>query len=136
MVQVNYAHGIDMQQLFAQLAVDFLKGRQWWLRPDDERVLEQHNTEHRSASVTRERLLDALDLEQAAKQHWPAMTPTEVLLRIGFANPTNKQAKECASVLREFLGDHKRINGQNKWRVPLRQMSGSPKFSPTDIDKY
>ena len=47
------------------------------------------------------------------------MTPTELLILIGVNNPTNAQAKECAGVLRELLGESKRINGYNKWYVPV-----------------
>ena len=35
-IAINFEHGIDMQQLFAQLAVDLEKGEQWWLTPEEE----------------------------------------------------------------------------------------------------
>lgn len=120
---INYSHGIDMQQLFAQLAVEFHKGEPWWLSPAEENFLESQNKQHRTISAIRERLEDALDLELAYEPNLPAMTPTEFLQKIGIKNPSNAQSKECAAHFRELLGDSKRINGQNKWRIPLKEPS-------------
>ena len=116
--KINYTHGIDMQQLFAQIAIDFQNGEPWWLSPAEEKLLEAHNRAHRAISAVRERVLAALDLERPRDQWLPAMTPTELLREIGIKNPTNAQSKECAAILREHFGDSKRIKGQNKWRVP------------------
>lgn len=146
-VKVNYMHGIDMQQVFAQLAVDLEKGAQWWLTPEEEKLLEQQNKDHRAISVTRERVLESIDLEKASDQSLPAMTPTQLLQEIGIANPSTTQAKECAAVLRELYGEPKRINGQNKWRVPLKKQGNFPsldfpaasprsQINDDDDDKY
>ncbi|HMW40486.1 MAG TPA: VapE family protein [Saprospiraceae bacterium] len=120
LVKVNYQHGIDMQQLFAQLAVDFNRGEPWWLTSDEEKLLEIQNAGHRAISVIRDRVLDAVDLSKSKETNLPAMTPTQMLREIGISNPTNQQSKECAAVLRELFGESKRINGQNKWRVPIK----------------
>jgi putative DNA primase/helicase len=61
------------------------------------------------------------------------MTATQVLQSIDIKYPTNAQSKECAGILREFLGEHKRIHGINKWRVPFKKeewkSSNAPSFS-------
>ena len=125
-IEVNYEHAIDMQQLFAQLAVDFHLGKQWWLEQDEEKLLEIHNANHRAISVIRERILEAIDLERVGNHGLPAMTPIAVLNELGISNPSNAQCKECAAVLRELLGESKRINGGNKWRIPLRNNCHDP----------
>jgi hypothetical protein len=122
LTSINYKHCIDMQQVYAQLAVDFEKGGQWWLTSNEEDLLEMHNREHRSVSVIRERLIDILDLERGGKSGDQAMTPLEVLTDLGFDKPTNPQCKECGGILRELLGDPKRIQGQNKWRIPRKDI--------------
>ena len=61
----------------------------------------------------------AVDMNRAKDSNLSAMTATEVLIEIGIKYPTNTQSKECAAVLRELFGDSKRINGANKWRVPM-----------------
>lgn len=118
---INYQHGIDMQQLFAQLAVDFTNDVQWWLTREEEQLLELHNKEHRNVSAIRERVLEALDLSRIHDINLPAMTPTQLLQKLEIKSPTNAQSKECAGVLREFVGESKKIQGYNKWRIPFRK---------------
>jgi putative DNA primase/helicase len=124
-VKINYQHGIDMQQLFAQVAVDFKNGERWWLTQEEESSLEDFNKCHRAISAIQERIMSAIDLDRASDSNVKAMTPTALLMEIGIHQPTNTQCKEAAAVLRELFGDSKRINGQNKWRIPLRAHSFS-----------
>jgi predicted P-loop ATPase len=134
---INFKHSIDMQQVFAQLAVEFSEeNAQWWLSKPEEDLLEFHNRDHRNASVIREMLMDILDMEQKDRSGSPAMTPTEVLKLIGFDKPTNPQCKECGGILRELLGEPKKIHGTYKWRVPLKHKSTLllPKVSVNDSD--
>lgn len=132
--EINYNHGIDMQQLYAQLAADFDKGEQWWLTPDEEKLLDKSNMEHRKTSVIRERILEVLDIGQSNESGLSAMTPTQVLQNIGIQHPTNPQSKECAAVLREFLGESKKIQGQYKWRVPFKKSSLHPSININPAD--
>jgi len=118
---INYAHGIDMQQVFAQLATHLEDGMEWWLTPEEEGQLELHNKKHRAVSVIRERVIDALDLDRINESTLSAMTATQLLQSIDIKHPTNSQSKECASILRELLGESKRINGSNKWRIPFKK---------------
>lgn len=119
-IGVNFNHGIDMQQFFAQMAVEFHAGEQWWLTQAEEAMLEEQNKEHRSISVVHERILETVDTSRAGDANLPAMSPTELLVHSGIKYPSNSQCKECAAILREYFGESKRINGINKWRVPLR----------------
>ena len=118
---VNFKHGIDMQQVFAQMAVDYHRGEQWWLTREEEESLESMNKEHRSVSVIRERVLQAIDLERVSEEKLPAMSTIELMERAGIKSPTNSQCKECTGILREYLGASKKINGIQKWRIPLRE---------------
>jgi hypothetical protein len=130
--KVDYQHGINMQQLFAQLAVDFDKGAQWWLTPEEEQQLELHNKAHRAVSVIRERILNAIDQEATPDARTPAVTAIDLLLAIGVGFPTNAQCKECAGVLRELFGEPKKIRGNMVWRVPMRNRSQDSAFPDLD----
>lgn len=121
---IDHMHGIDMRQLFAQVACMYQAGEPWWLSQNEEQLLEQYNEGHRSVSALRERILAEIDLENKGAPNLPAMSASEVLREIGYDYPTNPQAKECASILRDLLGDSKKINGIQKWRIPLRQGEG------------
>lgn len=122
-IRIEFQHQVDMQQVFAQLAVDYEKGEQWWLTPEEEAELEAQNINHRMVSAVYERLLDAIDIDRAREDNLPAMTPIEVLHWIGIKNPTNIQCKECAAFLREHFDDSKRNRGRDTWRVPMKNES-------------
>lgn len=117
---LDFDHGIDMQQVFAQCAELLAEGHQWWLTSEEEAQLEAQNDRHRSFSVVRDRLAEILDIDGEGGGSLKTMTASEVLIEADFSNPTNSQAKECATYLREWFGDSKRINGRDKWRVAFR----------------
>lgn len=134
--RINFKHGIDMQQLYAQLAIDFEKGAQWWLTQEEELTLEQHNNAHRVVSAVRERILNAVETTETSRTHLPPMTAIEVLQAIGINFPTNPQCKECAGILRELFGESKKINGKVCWRVPLRHRQAPMAPSLRAPDQY
>lgn len=136
---INFEHGIDMQQLFAQLAVDFQAGAQWWLDAEEEALLDEQNKLHRTTSAIADRLMSLIDMDRVGEPGLPTRTPTELLIELGYVNPTNPQMKECAAFLREHCGESKRIQGQNKWRVALKGEQASrfgEKDQDPDYDKY
>ena len=118
---LNYQHNIDTQQLFAQIAEDYAKGEKWWLTQDEETSLEKFNSNHRSLSAIHERIVEIIDTDKVNATNLPAMSATEVLKTAGVLYPNNGQCKEANAILRELLGESKRIQGVNKWRVPLKQ---------------
>lgn len=120
---IDYQHTVDMQQLWAQVLVRYEQGEKWWLEPDEERALEEQNKMHRTESVIRERLLAVIDLDRVGSPNLKAMTSLEVLKRAGVDNPSPVQMKESCAVLRELIGQSKRIRGNVKWRVPLIDLS-------------
>jgi len=122
---IDHQHDIDMQQVFAQCAVLLEKGETWWLTGDEEVLLERQNSLHRSFSLIRDRLVTVIDPDVTDTSASKPMTASEVLEAAGFDHPTNPQAKECASFLREWFGEPKRINGRDRWRVPLRPAPSS-----------
>lgn len=120
LASIDYQHDIDMQQVFAQLALDVEAGVQWWLTKDEETLLEQHNSDHRTVSLMRERLKDLLDLGRPVTSADPYVGSVALLGELGYDRPTNGDAKELTSILREMLGDPKKINGSMKWRIPRK----------------
>lgn len=119
---LDYAHTIDMQQVFAQLKVKLEGGEQWWLTPDEEQTLERYNACHRAVSAIAERIRDHVDTDASAEAIEAAKYTTAIglLSDIGINHPTNAQCKEAGSVLRELFGPPKRVQGRDQWRVPKR----------------
>ena len=127
-------HSIDMQQLFAQLKLAVDAGEQWWLTPDEEAALNAQNLAHLSVSVIRERMLQHLEEVQSAPSASRIvvhLTASKVLEALGFDEVSNKQAKECAAILRERIGESKRVNGSNKWAFPtIAERKTTPSSAP------
>ena len=115
---LDYQHGIDMQQVFAQIAEAYERGEQWWLTREEEQMLEQENSLHTQVSITSERVLETMDFD-LPEAHWSNMSASQVLAAAGFKNPTNPQARECGYALRQHFGEPKKIRGIMKWRVPI-----------------
>ncbi|MEN8256594.1 MAG: VapE domain-containing protein [Thermodesulfobacteriota bacterium] len=133
--KINYKHDVDMQQVFAQLAVDVNNGKEWWLNEHEEALLNLHNNDHRSTSAIRERLMEIVDPELVGMDGNPAMSASEVLRKLGYERYMNPQCKECGGILRELYGAPKKINGTYKWRIPLRR-SPDPYTSIDDDNVY
>jgi putative DNA primase/helicase len=120
LVEINYQHEINMQQVFAQLAAELDRGEQWWLTPEEDAELELQNDAHRAVSALEEMILPALDLDMS-EELWLYKSATEVLQAIGIDKPTNPQTRECGSVLRRHFGPpQKKVRGLMKWKVPLK----------------
>jgi predicted P-loop ATPase len=119
---INFEHGIDMQQVFAQLAVDLEKGEQWWLTKAEEQQLESRNSDHRVSSVIRDLLMSHIDMDKIGAPGNPYMSTTELFKLLDIKSPKNGDAKELTGILRELLGQSKKINGTQRWRVPLRDL--------------
>jgi predicted P-loop ATPase len=133
-VKLDYSHGIDMQQLFAEVKLAFDKGEQWWLTQQEEDFLASTNLEHRDLGGTGELVRAALDLDRCKAENLPRMNAVQVLAELGIRYPSNVQSKECNAVLREFLGEPTRSKGYSWWRVPLREGNTQP--DPADWHKY
>lgn len=132
---IDYCHDIDMQQLWAQMKVKLESGDTWWLSEPEESLLAHHNLRHRDFGATGARVQAALDMSRAGEENLPRMNPGQVLAELGYDKPTNTQHKECAAVLREFLGEPTRSKGYPFWRVPLIVREGNM-FRPLPPNRY
>ena len=119
LVKIYYDHEIDMQQVFAQLAVDYTAGEQWWLTRDEEELLQSQNRWFEAVSVIEEQLVAAFDHDMPDEAR-PTLTASEALQHVDYTKPTNAQARECGGVLRKLFGQPKKIKGRTVWRLPLR----------------
>ena len=138
-VAVDYDHSIDMQQLFAQLAVEFEAGEEWWLDEEEETMLEYQNARHVSYSLVADRLSAVVDFDRTPSEGDQSFTATELLELAGLDRPTNAQARECGAILRSRFGSPRRSRGRDLWRVPLqpdddRAQRSSGRPSRSDFD--
>jgi putative DNA primase/helicase len=120
-VGVKFNHDVDMQQLFAQLAIEYHDGGEWWLSPEEDKLLATQNEKHCAINAIHARLAEVIDFDSIGAAGLPAFGAMELLRKIGVLNPTNTQSKDCANFLRQHCGESSRIKGYDKWRVPLLQ---------------
>ena len=122
---IDFCHGTDMQQVFAQLYLSLNDGATWWLTAEEEKKLEELNQDHKAVSVLEETLLKVFDMNLDPDK-WSRLSATEVLQSIGYERPTNPQCRECGGILREHFGSPKKSHGITKWKVPIndRQFPG------------
>lgn len=124
---LNYQHTIDMQQVFAELAVQLQEGAIWWLSPEEERLLDAQNTTYLAGSAIRDRLTEyAYRVEKSeavlATKH---LTATEILDVVGIKYPNNSQVRECGQILRQMeaaFGRKKKISGKEGWTISVFPM--------------
>ena len=101
---VNYEHGIDTQQLWAEVLSWFEAGERWWLDRDEEAMLEVVNEQHGQTDPIEEMILARFDWNSDRLAAYIEMTATDVLLSIGQDRPTKSQATQCGNILRKLTG--------------------------------
>lgn len=117
---INFNHGIDMQQLFAQMAVELSNGAQWWLTDDENDLLEQCNQKFRAVSKVRDKINQFVDTSRMPSSDDRQFTATSLLAEFDMKNPTNAECRECGTILREIFGSEHIAAGAKSWRVPLK----------------
>lgn len=105
---VNYAHDIDTQQLWAEVAQLYRDGERWWLDRDEEAMLEGVNKEHESIDPVEEMILARFEWGSERAGAYREHTASQVLQEIGFDKPNKSQATHCSNVLRKLTGQEPR----------------------------
>lgn len=132
--EIDYNHGIDMQQLFAQLDVAVQAGKRWWLNAAEEAMLTAQNERYKSISPIAERLLEVFDLERSNGEEGKFFNASGALREAGLSNPTTGQSREAGAFLRQRLGQSRRRNGYDGWLLVAANAPkpGQPKLNPED----
>lgn len=114
---VNYEHGIDAQQIWAEVAVLFREGERWWMNDDEEALLELTNAEHTP--------IDPLEELIRGRFNWAAplrprtMSATDVLIAIGYDKPGRAAATQASTLLKKITGkEPRKSNGSKVFDMP------------------
>lgn len=120
---LDYSHGIDVQQLWAEVLVHFQRGEQWWLTSDELDTLNTVNEEHQAIDPVEERILAAFDWD--APNAGQEMTATDVLLAVGYDKPNRAAATHASAVLQKLTGGKPRRAKHGRFfRMPPRMNGG------------
>jgi hypothetical protein len=137
-VGIDYAHNIDVQQLWAEVLELWRAGEQHWLTDTEFKALNEFNADHENVDPIEEMILAAFDFAQRDAFVGKSMTASQVLVEIGFDKPSRQQATHASKVLRKLTGaDPTRgTAGQRFFRMPRRigRMAGD-RFDHEDESK-
>lgn len=111
-VNLNYEHGIDVQQLWAEVATLYRAGERWWLDREEEADLEGVNKDHEAIDPLEEILLQRFNWTMRGSGQ--EMTATDVLLAVGYDRPTKTQATDCSRLLQKMTGTKPRKSGSRR----------------------
>lgn len=103
---INFAHGIDMQQVWAELLTHFKRGEQHWLTSDEQNALNALNEDHEAIDPVEEIILKWFDwsVMRGSGFGYQEMTATDVLTLIGYDKPNKSQATHASKVLKKLCG--------------------------------
>lgn len=115
-----FNHGLDMQQVWAELQTHYERGVQWWLTAEEESKLTGTNEDFEATDPVEEMILRAFDWQaQQDFMKWRDMTASEVLQAIGYDKPNKAQATHASKVLRKLTGkDPKRTKVGRFFTMP------------------
>lgn len=109
--EINFNHGINMQQLWAEVKETmYVRGQKnWFLSPDERELLQDSNEGYRTQSSVEDLLLQHVNFEST---YTNPVQMTNLLRDLGIANPRMPDFKEAARVLAERGVDPRRTNGK------------------------
>ena len=109
--EINVNHGVNMQQLWAQVKETmYVAGQKnWFLTPDERELLHQSNEMYRTQSSVEDLILEHVDFEG---EHKVAVQMTKLLRDLGIKSPRMPDFKEAARVLHERGIEPRRSNGK------------------------
>lgn len=114
-IGINSGHGIDMQQMWAEVFTWFQARERWWLDPSEEARLNATNTDHEQGNPVDELIASKYDFAGVTRRR---LTATEVLLELHYVNPSRKLLNETAEVMRKHFGAWVKSNGRKVYQVP------------------
>jgi len=115
--KVNYEHGLDMQQVFAQYKAQFFDkvDAKWWLDPEQEKFLTELNKEFEPISPVQEALTLLINQGREKKHDLVFMTSVQLIKLIDM----RATSKEVHAVMRDLVGPPRKTGGLYGWDLPL-----------------
>lgn len=104
---LDYDHGVDMQQVWAEIAHYYHVGEQWWLTQEQEKILECSNASFVEENLFTSRLTAKLDFN-SHKDH--RLTSHKALEAIGIKIPTKQDIRDMGALLKNLGFEQKRTN--------------------------
>jgi len=120
---INFQHGIDMQQFWAQIKIEYDNGAQWYLTYEEMAELGFTNEVFKMMDAVEEEIAFNLDW-RSPKQHWLWLAASEIAKRLGMKNMSKRDLSALKQKVLEMNGNQsKRSNGI--WLMYVPPITGS-----------
>lgn len=106
----DYAHGLDMQQVFAQVWVEYNSGAIWWLDDKLANEIRLRSEKHNEISSVVERVSECFFVDEPDLVS-PHLTVTKILMDSGISDPKQKQIKDLSEFLQSKGFRFKTVKG-------------------------
>ena len=117
---INYKHGIDLQQLWAQALSLYRAGEPWWLPREEEAELDDLNRYFEAGDEIEDAIAGGWNWDEYERDFevnlggW--MNATAILRSCGMQNPTKMQVRRAGEVLRKLTGREPERRGKARDR--------------------
>lgn len=121
---INHNHGIDMQQLWAEIKAEYLGKETYHLTELEAEQLNTSNDDYMAIDPVEERIMESLNWDSAPTS-WDWIQATDALLRCGMDRPTRSDTLKAAQVIRRLNGEQskKGSKGKRLLLVPQRKQN-------------
>ena len=120
---INPHHGIDMQQMWAEVKATIYKAgeKNWYLTTEEREMLQESNEGFRTQGAVEDLLLQHVDFKALddSKEAWQL---TALLRSLGIRNPRNIDFKDASRVLTDHGIEPRKTNGKKVYDVCLTDM--------------
>ena len=120
---INPHHGIDMQQMWAEVKETiYIPGeKNWYLSKEEREMLQESNEGFRTQGAVEDLLLQHVDFEALddSKDPWQL---TALLRALGIRNPRNIDFKDASRVLTDRGIEPRKTNGKKVYDVSLTDL--------------
>ena len=126
--RINFNHGIDMQQLWAEVKETlYVPGQKnWFLTPDERKMLDESNESYRTQSSVEDLILEHVRFDSMTTE---PVQMTKLLRDLGIANPRVPDFKDANRVLSDNGIEPRRSNGKKLYDLdydtPSEDFGGS-----------
>ena len=113
---INFDHGIDMQQLWAEVKETlYVEGKKnWFLSPDEREMLHESNEVYRTQSAVEDLILEHVRFGSKVTE---PVQMTKLLKDLGVSNPRMPDFKDAARILSEKGLEPRRSNGKKVYDI-------------------
>lgn len=116
-IAINYLHGLDMQQVWAEFLHLYESGEAWYLSREEDALLSHSNTEYEAITPIHEMIDSTFDWSEGAERCKP-MTATEICQKCGIVNPTKNDVNSASAyVKKQYEVQAKRVGSSKLTRL-------------------